>query len=109
MEKIKIENLENQSLQFKRDFIAKYCMYSRLQKHAGSLKQKNVIQTKNDLEIFIESLSADYKKIFVETFVLNNSDSSWYLRYFSKNDYYRKLNFVVNLFIRFIHATNNSK
>ncbi|AXE60741.1 hypothetical protein DA803_01405 [[Mycoplasma] phocae] len=100
-----IDYIKKLSLQQKRDFITKYCIY---------VNMKNQINKKNDLlknnrtalEIFLDTLNNDYKKIFIEDFIINNPDSEWYLNNWSKNSYYKKLHFVINLFLSFVSAIN---
>ncbi|WP_027122690.1 MG284/MPN403 family protein [Metamycoplasma spumans] len=97
------KKLQNLSLQKKREFIHKFCLYEKIRVNA---KKHN--DDKNPdisaLEIFLTSLSEEDRLIFTENFIMQNKDSDWYLAHWSKNHYYKKLNLIVNLFLRFLNA-----
>ncbi|MGX9339358.1 MG284/MPN403 family protein [Mycoplasma sp. 332] len=97
----KIKNLKSMSLQRKRAFIIDFCLNQKLKRI-----QNNMKDTKNVglLDFFISSLSEDYKKIFINDFITVDSDSSWYLENWSKNAYYKKLNYLVDLFIDYVYC-----
>ncbi|MGX9340019.1 MG284/MPN403 family protein [Mycoplasma sp. 2261] len=97
----KIKNLKSMSLQRKRAFIIDFCLNQKLKRI-----QNNMKDTKNVglLDFFISSLSEDYKKIFINDFITVEGDSSWYLENWSKNAYYKKLNYLVDLFIDYVYC-----
>ncbi|BAP39581.1 MG284/MPN403 family protein [Metamycoplasma canadense] len=95
----KIDNLKNLSLQKKREFITDFCLNQKLKTIQHEKKySKNI----NLLDFFVNSLSEDYKKIFIHDFIQNEKDTFWYLDNWSKNAYYKKLNYLVNLFIDYV-------
>ncbi|PZW01424.1 MG284/MPN403 family protein [Metamycoplasma auris] len=98
----KIESIKNMSLQRKRAFIADFCLNQKLKKYRNDINShlKNI----SLLDFFINSLSEDYKKIFIENFIKKESNPYWYLDNWSKNAYYRKLNYLVNLFIEYVYC-----
>ncbi|BAQ54206.1 MG284/MPN403 family protein [Mycoplasmopsis arginini] len=98
----KIDNLKNMSLQKKRAFIIDFCLNQKLRKNTA--KDKN-IKNVNMLEFFLNSLSEEYRMIFIKDFINNDNDSSWYLENWSKNAYYKKLNYLVDLFIEYVYCS----
>ncbi|MDI3348878.1 hypothetical protein PIGBHMHK_00585 [Mycoplasmopsis arginini] len=98
----KIDNLKNMSLQKKRAFIIDFCLNQKLRKNTA--KDKN-IKNVNMLEFFLNSLSEEYRMIFIKDFINNENDSSWYLENWSKNAYYKKLNYLVDLFIEYVYCS----
>ncbi|MBN0970821.1 hypothetical protein [Mycoplasma phocoeninasale] len=99
-----IDYIKKLSLQQKRDFITKYCMYVKMKNEVSKKNNDPSKINKTSLEIFLDSINNDYKKIFIEDFIINNPDSEWYLNNWSKNSYYKKLHFVINLFLSFVSA-----
>ncbi|SGA03376.1 Uncharacterised protein [Mycoplasmopsis arginini] len=69
----KIDNLKNMSLQKKRAFIIDFCLNQKLRKNTE--KDKN-IKNVNMLEFFLNSLSEEYRMIFIKDFINNDNDSS---------------------------------
>ncbi|AWX69228.1 hypothetical protein [[Mycoplasma] anseris] len=55
------------------------------------------------LEFIEKNLSEDFLLIYKKTFVEKSRDSKWYLKYFSKATYYRKLNQLIK-FIEFLFS-----
>ncbi|MCV3753375.1 hypothetical protein OF364_00895 [Mycoplasma enhydrae] len=103
MNEQKIMILKNMCLQRKKDFIAKYCLIDRLKNCKFLFKENN--KHKSKLDYFIDSLDEDYRKIFYENFIHKEPNPYWYLDNWSKNSYYKKLNYLVNLFIDYVHFT----
>ncbi|TPE57363.1 hypothetical protein FJO69_01920 [[Mycoplasma] falconis] len=97
---LEIDIINQQSLQSKRHFIWKFCQKIKCINEVNKLKG----QSKNNktLESFANLLDADEKNIFTNNFVNKDIDNFWYLNYFSKNTYYRKLKQVVDLFFTYI-------
>ncbi|WP_330463610.1 MG284/MPN403 family protein [Metamycoplasma gateae] len=98
----KIEKIKNMSLQSKREFIYNFCLNQKLKQFQNS---KNNIRNINMIDFFINSLSEDYKKIFIEDFLTKKTDPYWYLENWSKNSYYKKINYLVNLFIDYVNCS----
>ncbi|ENY54165.1 MG284/MPN403 family protein [Metamycoplasma alkalescens] len=99
----KINDLKNMSLQKKRAFIVDFCLNQKLKKNKNQINSqfKNV----SILDFFINSLSEDYKKIFIVDFIKNENNPYWYLDNWSKNAYYKKLNYLVDLFIDYVYCS----
>ncbi|MGX9358816.1 MG284/MPN403 family protein [Mycoplasma sp. 2575] len=97
----KIKNLKSMSLQRKRAFIIDFCLNQKLKRIQNNMKDTRNVGL---LDFFISSLSEDYKKIFINDFITIDSDSSWYLENWSKNAYYKKLNYLVDLFIDYVYC-----
>ncbi|WP_412031316.1 hypothetical protein [Metamycoplasma buccale] len=89
----------------KRRMIKDYCSYAKIEQCLNKFHWRR--NAKSKLEAFIESLDKDDKLIFIENFMVKNNDPLWYLEHWCKGTYYKKLNYVSNLFMRFINA--NSK
>ncbi|TPD98744.1 MG284/MPN403 family protein [Metamycoplasma equirhinis] len=96
-------NITQLSLQAKREFISKFCILAKIKNNVSNNPNLSFI------DIFLKALDNDGKKIFTEEFINNNTNSNWYLNYYSKNFYYKKLNFLVNLFIGFINDIKSFK
>ena len=50
-------------------------------------------------QAFINSLPDDFKLIYMNLFPNKKVDSKWYLKYFSKSTYYRKLGQLLDLIL----------
>ncbi|MDC8915629.1 MG284/MPN403 family protein [Metamycoplasma hyosynoviae] len=89
------------SLYAKKRFIKEYCIAEKFKegRRLGKFQADKI----SSLEIFLASLEKDMQKIFIENFIFTNPDSEWYLDYWSKGTYYKRLNEVVNLFLGYIH------
>lgn len=96
-EKNILQNLN--TLAQKKKFIKNFCLYGKLFNFKNS-------ESNDNLEFFINSLYKDEKTIFINNFIFCNSNPEWYLRIWSKSTYYKKLNFVVNLFMKFLLSKN---
>ncbi|AWX43008.1 hypothetical protein DK849_02020 [Metamycoplasma cloacale] len=88
----------NMNLNEKRKFILNFCKFYKIE------NLNKIDKSKDYLEIFINSLTKDEQKVFLENFIFNNKDSYWYLNYWSKTTYYKLLHLVVNLFLKYLHA-----
>ena len=93
-------DIEILSLYQKRKFINDFCRFAKLE----IKNHKNKFNKKSLLEIFVSSLDKDSSKIFLEEFIVGDKESEWYLEHWSKGTYYKKLNLLVNQFIRFVNV-----
>lgn len=93
---------DNVKLWDKRKYIENYCSFLKMEKKYYE-SQKNNRAIHNIIDSFLNSLKGDYRQIFTKNFVDYELDSEWYLDYWSKGTYYKKLNYVTNLFLRFIN------
>ncbi|CAX37291.1 hypothetical protein [Metamycoplasma hominis] len=108
LQNIDLSKIRSLCLQKKREFIFNYCLFEQLKDKQLKQKKSQTIDYEEDddiskLEKFIKLLNSDNQKIFFNNFIYNNPESEWYLVYWSKNAYYKKLNYIVNLFIDFIN------
>ncbi|AZZ65495.1 hypothetical protein DMC14_001685 [Metamycoplasma phocicerebrale] len=101
MNEQRINILKKMSLQRKKDFITKYCLLDKLKNLKYTSNETKKIKSR--IDYFIDSLDEDYKKIFYENFIRKESNPYWYLDNWSKNSYYKKLNYLVNLFIEYVN------
>ena len=86
----------------KRKYIEEYCSFITMEKKYYE-SQRNRDYIKNIINSFLESLRDDYREIFRKNFIEYDFDREWYLEFWSKGTYYKKLNLVTNLFLRFIN------
>lgn len=104
-----MEILENKNIDLtssfatKRKLISDFCDLAKAQNEYDRLKN-SIRESRSKLDAFLKSLAHDYFKIFTRNF-LSKEDTygSWYLNHWSKSTYYKKLNYVANLFLRFIN------
>ncbi|RMA78561.1 hypothetical protein JN00_0200 [Metamycoplasma subdolum] len=91
----------SESLFKKRRFIESFCNYAKIE---DSFRYKNNGEKRSGfLNHFVENLDNDAKTIFLENYIFKNRSGEWYLSHWSKGTYYKKLNDVTNLFMRFIN------
>ncbi|TPR54097.1 MG284/MPN403 family protein [Metamycoplasma neophronis] len=99
------KKIQKLCLQQKKEFIYKFCLYEKVSINAKKMKNNHL--SCGALDVFLASLNDEDKLIFTQNFIAKNNDPDWYLDHWSKNAYYKKLHFIVNLFLRFLNAYNS--